>query len=294
MPEEVRLLEALIIKPKIELAQIISNHPCANLQNASAMYIGKSPKKNLYRLLFKIPIDKLPSNTTIISATLKINVTSVRSRYPNLITPYALIENWTIDKVTWDNSPSFDTEIFGDSVDVKRAAQYTLDITTIVQQWNNNEISNYGIVLKNDETITGALVKINNNMKKSCGPKVEIFYEQKCSCNCTCETIPTKFIEKFEEFNTKDIYSYSKLRNTSLTKTVTYFVENLGIDKIKAHLQVSPDGVTFINEPAQIFLDMNEMKFLVPCIFSKFTRVAVKNINCTETSKVKIWYLAQE
>ena len=64
--------------------------------------------------------------------------------------------------------------------------------------------------------------------------------------------------------------------------------------EITAHLQVSPDGVHFIDEPTIISVEKNNIKFIVPCIFAKFTRVAVKNIYCDETSIVKIWYQAQQ
>ncbi|MGV8980204.1 DUF6385 domain-containing protein [Clostridium sp.] len=109
-----------------------------------------------------------------------------------------------------------------------------------------------------------------------------------------CPSPPTKFIDISEEFDTNDLYSFSELINTSLTKTVMYFVKNIDIYEITAHLQVSPNGIDFINEPTVITLDSNILKFIVPCIFSKFTRVAVKNIYSGETSRVKIWYQAQE
>lgn len=110
----------------------------------------------------------------------------------------------------------------------------------------------------------------------------------------TCTSPPTKFIDKSEEFDTNDLYSFSELINTSLTTTVMFFIKNVAIYEIIAHLQVSPDGINFINEPMQISVGMNEIKFIVPCIFAKFTRVAVKNVTSGETSRVKIWYQAQE
>ncbi|MCJ7689736.1 MAG: DUF6385 domain-containing protein [Clostridiaceae bacterium] len=128
--------------------------------------------------------------------------------------------------------------------------------------------------------------------------------ESKCDCfippltigttSATCKSVPTKFIDKSEEFDTNDSYSFSKLMNTSLTKTVMFFVKNIGVKEIEAHIQVTPDGINFINEPMEILIVMNEIKFIVPCIFAKFTRVAVKNIYYGETSRVKIWYQAQE
>jgi len=39
---------------------------------------------------------------------------------------------------------------------------------------------------------------------------------------------------------------------------------------------------------------LNQLKFIVPCIFAKLTRVVVKNVNPLETSIVKIWCQAQE
>ena len=109
----------------------------------------------------------------------------------------------------------------------------------------------------------------------------------------TCTLPPTKFIDRSEEFDTNYSYAFSEMINTSLTKTVIFFVKNQGIHEITAHLQVSPDGINFINEPTKILVEMNKLMFIVPCIFSKFTRVAVKNIYCSETSRVKIWYQAQ-
>lgn len=283
-------MNLLIVEPKIEFAQIVSNNYLKNSNYASAMRIGVSDKKNIYRILFKIPMNKIPPNISIVSAFLKINLTPIRSRHQNIITPYALTEDWKLNTVTWDNQPSFNSEIFGESVNVKRVLQYSLDITPIVQKWCNNEISDYGIVLKNCELKSGALVKMNTYKNKPSGPKVEFFYEHKCQC----EIVPTKFTERIEALDTYSLYRYSIARNTSLTKTVIFFIENQGDNKTICHLQVSPDGVTYINEPAEISLEKSEMKFLVPCIFGKFTRVAARNINSSETSRVKIWYLSQE
>jgi len=44
----------------------------------------------------------------------------------------------------------------------------------------------------------------------------------------------------------------------------------------------------------EILVEMDRIKFIVPCIFAKFTRVAVKNTRCGKTSRVKVWYQAQE
>lgn len=284
-------MKSLIIEPNIELAQIISTNYLVNCYNTSIMCIGMS-NNSIYRILIKIPINNLPSNTEIIKAQLNITVSSVKPEFSKIITSYALMDPWTINTVEWDNQPSYNPCIHGKSVDVKKATKYDIDITPIIKLWYENEISNYGIVLKTNEQKCSSLVKILSATDRLNGPAVEIFYEPKCSF----EIIPTKFTEKIEEFDVVSniLYSYSMLRNTSLTKTVIFYVQNLGMNKINAHLQSSPDGVNFIDEQTQITLDMNEIYFIVPCIFGRFTRVAVRNDSLIGNSRVKIWYLAQE
>ncbi|MGV8980195.1 DNRLRE domain-containing protein [Clostridium sp.] len=283
-------MEHLILEPKIEIAQIISGCHSDNLKNLPIMGIGMYDANKIYRVLFKISIDKLPENVEIVAAKLKLMLVSSGASSVNIITPYALMENWNLNTVTWYNQPYFDPEISGENVNVKREAEYIFDITSIVKQWYGDEIPNNGIILKNQETHCRTFAKIILDTRKSCGPEVEIIYKQKCSGGTCC----TKFIDKCEELCTNDSYRFSEIRNTSLTKTVIFFVENLEIDEIKAHIQVSPDRVKFINEPTEILVGMDGIKFIVPCVFAKFTRVAVKNSYCGETSRVRIWYQAQE
>lgn len=280
-------MEALVIEPKIEYAQICSSNPIKALKSC---YIGISSKKNIYEVLFKIPISQIPDNIDILSATLIIDMVSINPGYSASITPFALKVEWDLTSVQWENKPSFNPEICGESIFVKKASKCNIDITPIVKKWYKKEVVNYGIVLMSNGKTKNSIVKILNNQSPHNRPRVKIVYENK-----NPEVLnTTKFIEKVEEISTKDSYRYSTPRNTSLTKEDIFYIKNLGKNKITAHLQSSPDGISYINESDEICIERTEMKFLVSCIFSKFTRVAVKNINCGECSKVKIWYLAQE
>lgn len=284
------MMGSYIIKPKIKIIQVSKNQCQKNPGANWTMRIGRYNEENEYRVFFNISIDEIPQDAKILGAKLFINIIDVESGYLNKLTPYQLIDDWSINTVTWCNQPGFSKDMSGQSVNISRKSQYIFDITTILQNWHKYKIPNYGIVLKTKEIYDSGFVTMSTGENESCGAKVEICYESKCHC----ETSSTKFISAVEEFNTNDFYSFSKLKNTSLTTTVMYFVENLGVNEITANLQVSPDGVNFIDEPAKISPRFNQLKFIVPCIFAKFTRVAVKNVNPLETSRVKIWYQAQE
>ena len=279
-------MDHLILKQKIQFTQIISN---CHLDNIPLMFIKMYDENKIYRTLFKIPMNKLPQDIEIVEAKLKLVLMVNETNSTNVVTPYAIAENWDMNTVTWHNQPSYNSVIFGQSVNVKCDAKYIFDITNIVKKWYGNEIPNNGIILKNHEKHCSDFAKVPSDKKEACGPTVEIIYKANCPCIPTCN----KFIDKSEEFCTNDSYHFSQTRNTSLTSTVMFFVKNLEIDEIKAHIQVSPDGVNFINEPMEILVEMDTIKFIVPCIFAKFTRVAVKNIHCGKTSRVKIWYQAQ-
>lgn len=284
-------MEYKTIKPKVDLVQVMSNNDLIDSDNISFIHIGRYDEENLFRVLFKIFMNKIPQNVKIIDATLIINIKHVGSGYPNIITTYALMENWGLEGVTWENQPHYNTKISGESINVSRRSQCKLKITSIIKKWYKNEISNYGIVLKNNEIKDKTTSKIVGDMDAI----VQITYSSKNIIGKDLnEKCPPQFTEKVERFDTDDLFGYSTLRNTSLKSTVIFLVENLGTNIITAHLQVSPDGINFIDEPFKVLIEMNEIKYLVPCIFSKFTRVAVKNINSVETSTVKIWYQAQK
>jgi hypothetical protein len=275
----------------MDIVQVMSNN-CSD--DTSFIGIGRYDAENLFRILFKISMNKIPQNAIIVDATLIINIKHVESGYPNIITPYALMENWELENVTWDNQPYFNTRIFGESLNVRKRSQCKLKITSIIEKWYKNEISNYGIILKNDEIQDKTISKIVADMESTYRPIIKISYLLKNPVEKDpFEKCPTEFTEKVEEFNTDDLFRFSTLINTSLKTTVIFLVKNLGINTITAHLQISPDGINFIDEPFIASIEMNEIKYLVPSIFSKFTRIAVKNVNANKSSRVKVWYQAQ-
>lgn len=288
-------MENKIIRPIINIAQVISNNYSEDSDSTSFMRIGRYDADNLFRIFFKISTNKIPQNAKIVDATLIINIKNIGEGHPNIITPYALMENWELENVTWENQPFFNDKISGESINISRKSQCKLKITSIIQKWYKNEISNYGIILKNNEIKDKTVSTIVADMDSSYRPVIKISYILKKLCEKDpCEKNSTEFIEKVEEFNTGELFRFSTLRNTSLQSTVIFLVKNLGINTIIVHLQVSPDGIDFIDEPFTVLIGMNEIKYLVPSIFSKFTRVVVKNVNANEISRVKIWYQAQE
>ena len=113
-------MDTISLEPEIQLAQVTSNHHSENLDNSSVVRIGMRDIKKIYRILFKISITKLPQDAEIVEAKLKLTLMANGSKHTNIITPYALIENWALNTVTWYNQPAFNPKIFGEIINVKR------------------------------------------------------------------------------------------------------------------------------------------------------------------------------
>ena len=94
--------------------------------------------------------------------------------------------------------------------------------------------------------------------------------------------------------STTNCCTFSSIKDTSLTKTVTFFITNLGINPVTVNAQISPDGNNFINESLIVTVQRGETVIIVPYCFANYTRLVIKNINSDYHSKVKIWYQAQQ
>lgn len=286
-------MEFAIIKPPIEIAQINMARPYKNFSNAPAMCLGRYDKQHIYRILIKFPITAIPKDAIIIEAKLKLCITVGGIGQPNLVTPYAIMQNWLVDTVTWENQPLFDTNTCSTGMDMKKSGLYTFDITPIVQKWYETEGYNNGLVLKNNEFRDAAFAKVLTDTDRKYSPIVKIKYALKCHSDCN--TACSQFVEAVEEMTTTWVEHYSIARNTSLGRLCTYFISNIGNQDIVAKLQISPDNIVFVDDNGGNYtVKPGETAAMVPYVFAKFTRVAVRNVNMYESSKVKLWYQMQK
>jgi hypothetical protein len=287
-------MESIIIRPQIQIVYINRNNPSKNYHNVSAACLGRYDLSHIYRILIKFPITAIPEDAIIIEASFKMYVTAVGAGQPNEVTCYVITEPWAVDTVTWSNQPLFSSELSSGSININKAGQYTFDITEIVKKWYNHELINYGLILKNDEIKDATFAKVLIDSGKTFMPMVEVKYVMKCKCECECKAVPTEFVEAVEEIRVGDMYAYSSTMNTSLMKTITYFIKNAGPHPVTAKLQISPNRADFIDDNGNVIIEPGGMTAIVPYCFAKFTRMAVRNVDTSEASIVKIWYQAQK
>lgn len=277
------------IKSQVYTAQVSKNEPFTVFGSLKSMFLGRLNREKVNRILLKFSLHEIPADVEILKATLKIYVQFAGLQTTEDFTPYPLTKDWSVHTVNWHNQPPFDSNIRGETVRIAREGFYTFNITNLVEKWYQQEIPNFGIVLKGMELEDDTQKRVTTIIHSPLEPAVEIYYAPKCNCQCICSN-GTAFIEKIEELDTDQFFRYSSSNNTSLIKEITYFAQNVGNKVIIVKLQVSPDNVNYVNDPGSVELMPGEMKPLVPRYYAKFTRIAAKNIYEGDTSKIKIWY----
>lgn len=281
----------MIINPQVEAAQISLAEPSKVFGIRKSMYVGRVESKKVYHILFKFPISMLPNDCVILKAILKIYVQFTGVRTSSLFTPFALQEDWSLDTVNWNNQPMFYTMYTGEPRYLTREGFYAFNITKPVDMWYSHKIPNYGLIIKSNEKYNHTAKQIITIVNSTLAPTVEIYYAPKYKA----QFFPTRFVSQVEEMETDELYSFSSVINVSLTKTITFHIENLGNTSVEILVQVSANRTDFIDDcSTPKVIGSHELVYVIPYTFSKYLRIAAKNVNPGEKSKLKIWYQGQE
>jgi len=251
------------------------------------MHIGRVDEYDISRLLLYFSMSQVPKDVDIESATLTFYIKRASSWHKNEITPYVISEEWSPERVTWNTMPLYDRNTYDYTPNSWQPALYEFDITNIVQNWYNGDLTNFGLIFIGQESIDCTYLKVLTDLKHICSPRVTVTYFKK-SCSGS-----TRFVEEMQELDTCDTFNYALQNDTSLTKTVTYMVENTGFSAVTVKLQISPNGLVFADDYKDVIIQPGDITYLTPYIFAKYTRIGIMNINTGDTSSVKVWYQAQ-
>ncbi|GMQ64320.1 DUF6385 domain-containing protein [Vallitalea maricola] len=272
-----------VIQPQLYMKQIELNQN--RTSESFPMYIGKYDSDHIYRLWLRCSNFQLPESSIITEAILKFNYYYTSKHSKNHFACYSFLDDWLDDSVVWFYKTSLSACLIEKGTN-NHVGRQIFDITAIAKKWHNNEVCNKGVIIKNNESKKDYVQVLD---KLPCQPEIIIKY----ILLDICET-STKFINEEEVILLNGLNKYhSEPRNTSLTKTVTYIIKNLGCSKIEATIQISPDCKNFFSENNNIILNPGEIMGLIPRMYAKYTRIMLKIKEHNNFSKVKIWYQAQ-
>lgn len=84
----------------------------------------------------------------------------------------------------------------------------------------------------------------------------------------------TGFCEYMAELRLAQTVRYAGPFCVKNAKTITVFIINTGPSPVTAYLEISPNGVNFMEDPQRLELLPGAMGALTPYLFSKYLRVA--------------------
>lgn len=291
-------MSQITIQPALADVYIDASNPKKNFRKRKELWIGYFCGDMEYRILIKFNLCSLPENIGIVSAKLKLFISySPDSFIPASVTPYIITEAWNPGTVTWKNAPSFDANIAGTTTSIMKAGWYEWKVTQIVNAWRNNTYPNEGIILKcNKRKYFDNKKAISSRDDDTChiplSPMLIVEYEDG-SKGIPAVLSGRSFTEEYETVKTTDSFDCTPGYNTSQKSELTFFVKNLGAYPATAALQISPNNVDYMMDGKEIEIPAGTMKWLVPYIYAKYTRLCFKSAVEGKATVLYISYQAQ-
>jgi hypothetical protein len=123
---------------------IDQSNPTSNYGTATSLSLKNQAGQYAYALL-QFSFSGLPT-ANLVSATFYFTVSSFQNTPNTVVTAKIVTSSWAEGSVTYNTAPTVGSSI-GD-VTISSAAQYSIDITTQVQNWLNGTDTNYGFRLE--------------------------------------------------------------------------------------------------------------------------------------------------
>lgn len=243
-------------------------------------------------------ITQLPKEYSIVRANLFVylrkiwpsNLYADESR----ILVYANSEAFDPEYVNWANKPKLDYSP-ANSLAVKGGGNFiSCDITDLVSAWHAGIKQNFGLSLVS-ENQDGIYAFVDSKIGQH-PPYISIDYIKSNGadfCPIRKDFIENEFVDIKEPLHgfLEEIYS-----NTMMLKgaqTVSCFIQNRGSEEFECNLQISPDGITFIDDPQIFTVAACQTIIATPVNFAKFMRIRVKNTLPPHNLSAMLWWQVQ-
>ncbi len=194
------------------------------------------------------------------------------------------LEDFAPCSVTWRTRPSTYPRPFAEAAVAPTATPQTLclELTKAVRQWEEGTgLGGFTLV-----TASGTGLAIERIAHP---PRLLLRYRLPPSYP------PTGLFEErcFTLEGTAQV-EHTPAVETALSQTNTFFVQNLGESSVLVQLQISPDGILFIDDPQIITLESGQTQALNAYRFARYMRAAAMTLGAHGSMRVRLWYQSQQ
>lgn len=251
----------------ISIAQISYSTPSTNKINPLEVIVGRNQNfTDIRRMYVKVDVSGIPVNAIISSAYLRMVVLHTQdynaSNNANLMGFLVTSTVTNIDNVTWNNMPSFDIFSSFYNEDIHGNSIIKVDVTNYIKGFIKGTIANNGFIFVNNEAVYNEVI-IDGDMHESVGLELIVEYYNPAA----------SFVEQTINVNQSgNLYTTAPVL-TSYIENGTMFIINLGTAPITAYVDISGNGVDFVEDNTTGPILPSLTKPLIPYYWAKYIRV---------------------
>lgn len=263
--------------------------------NNNTLLVGKNNYGNdHYVSLFKFSNSIDINDIKILNASLKLTLVNDNKfsieEFRNNIAIYKIIEDFSIENVSWNNYPkAIALKLLDSDINYKDNI-VSFNISSLYEDVLELQNSVYGLIIICRPSLKSSIYQIYSSSSDK-QPLIAINYEK--STNNEIKNLEIIFKENEFTIQSSDSEFFSETINISNFNNATYFIKNLGDLPVYAYLQISPDGINFADEVVEAYINAGESKILPITNFLKFSRVKFINRQNDTGSNIQIWFQGQ-
>ena len=263
--------------------------------NNNTLLVGKNNYGNdHYVSLFKFSNSIDINDIKILNASLKLTLVNDNKfsieEFRNNIAIYKIIEDFSIEDVSWNNYPkAIALKLIDSDINYKDNI-VSFNISSLYEDVLELQNSVYGLIIICRPSLKSSIYQIYSSSSDK-QPLIAINYEK--STNNEIKNLEIIFKENEFTIQSSDSEFFSETINISNFNNATYFIKNLGDLPVYAYLQISPDGINFADEVVEAYINAGESKILPITNFLKFSRVKFINRQNDTGSNIQIWFQGQ-
>lgn len=267
---------------------VSSLYPYMNFYSTTNLLVGYKSVNDRYYMLIKFDLSSIEDFSKVKCAKLRLKIQDKNfiNTDKNVLYVYQLTDNFYGNSITY-NTLKYDTVMpIGKGIVYYDSQSLDINLTCNIKCMNKDNASNYGLIVISDDKYAGTVNFFNSRSYiMSEVPKLILNLEGEIDM-----VITGRRTETIEYLNlpATNLTKYSNEEDVSQYDKYTYFVKNKGSDNCEIVLQISIDGLEWIDDSIMFTISQGETITIIPMIYSKYARIAYRAIDSNASLDIRL------
>jgi len=273
-------------------AYVNRRRPDSSFGRRIALKVGRDWDRSVFRSFLRFDLSCFATGTRIKQAELYLSVRQNPSGpVPKAVAIKPVLRGWSERNISWNNQPRAGHTVATELVDEGSGETVAFDVTGLAQSWLTGALRNHGLMLQAPDEARFSYVKFGSRERRieDLRPRLVVALAE------PCPPTPGRCFRNVVEADLRITNTPRGvlLQDVGRDRMTTYIVRNHGDAAVRTELQLSPDAVTWLDDPPVQVVPPGETAALVPRLYMRFARLRLQTQEPGETAHVTIWFQAQ-